>query len=436
MIQNLRRHFSFLFIIPSSILVTFILCVVFSWQHSQDRRQQTETLQNHVLNLTYQLEAQSNFSDHWLAKLESDNRLIIHIEDNHMPLFFSGAWTPRTDRNTLIERAQKKALEEHIDVSVRPYSSTLSKSSLFTIQGDAQDIYQGTVVVLATPEGFRSLTLLLDITGKKHLAIPQLALFFCLECLSLLFLCLIGRFTAAKATMPLAEYHKKQTDFVAFASHELRSPLAVIQSCAGTGLSIPGQSEKMNRIILEECSRAGKLIKSMLLLASADAGNLPAQKQPVELDEILLRLFESYEPLCSTKNIRLKLTLPDEFLPCVYGNPQWIHQILSIFIDNAIAYGCPDSRKAGSMKPLIEIRAHSGKKEVTAAVSDHGPGISDEQKARIFDRFYRSDTARRKKEHFGLGLSIAQSLAKQMKLSVDASDTDGGGTTFRIHFPL
>lgn len=345
MIQNLRRHLCLLFIIPSGILVTFILCVAFFWQHFQDKRQQTEALQNHVLNLTYQLEAQSSFSDHWLAKLESDNHLIIHIEDNHVPLFFSGAWTPRTDRDILIKRAQEMARREHIDASVRPYSSTLSKSSFFTIQGDVKDSYQGTVVVLATPNGFRSLTLLLDMTKENHLTMSQLILFLCLECLSLLFLFLIGRFTASKATAPLAEYHKKQTDFVSFASHELRSPLAVIQSCADTGLSIPDQSQKMNKIIQKECRRAGMLIKNMLLLASADSGSLPSQKQPVELDEILLRLFESYEPLCNTKNIRLKLTLPDEFLPCVNGNPQWIHQILSIFIDNAIAYGCPDNKK-------------------------------------------------------------------------------------------
>lgn len=435
MIQNLRRYFSLLFIVPAAVLVTLILCIAFFWQNSQDKQKQTEALQNHILNLTHQLESQSNFSDQWLAKLETDNRMLIHIEDNQIPLFFSGVWTPHTDRDTLIKRAQEKALEEHIDTSVRPYSSTLLKSSIFTIQGDYHDSYQGAVIVLATSDGFRSLTLLVDRTKENDINIPQLLLFLCLEIISLLVLWFTGRYAAAKATAPLAEYHQKQTDFVAFASHELRSPLAVIQSCASVSRSMPEQSAKMNQIILEECTRAGKLIKNMLLLASADAGKLPAEMQSVELDTLLLRLFESYEPLCSTKNIRLKLTLPDELLPCINGNPQWIHQILSIFIDNAIAYGCPESTPSGR-SAVIEIKAILSKRKLTAAVSDHGPGIPDEQKALIFNRFYRSDSARKEKEHFGLGLSIAQSLAKQMRLTVDVTDTENGGTTFQIHFPL
>lgn len=436
MIQNLQRHLALLFIVPASILVTFILCIAFFWQQSQDRQKQTEAFQNHILNLTYQLESQSNFSDHWLAKLETDNHLLIHIEDNQTPLFFSGAWIPETDRHVLVKKAQKKALEEHIDTSVRPYSSSLLKSSVFTIQGNHRDLYQSAVVVLATPNGFRSLTLLADMTDKNHLKPSQVILFLCLELLSLSVLWLTGRFTASRAAAPLAEYHKKQTDFVAFASHELRSPLAVIQSCAETAGSMPEQSPKMNQIILQECSRAGKLLKNMLFLASADAGTLSARMQSVELDTLLLCLFESYEPLCSTKNIRLKLTLPDEFLPCVTGNPQWIHQILSIFIDNAIAYGCTPENMTKQSKPVIWIRAVLTKNKLIAAVSDYGPGISDEQKHRIFDRFYRIDSARKEKEHFGLGLSIAYSLAKQMKLTIDVTDTDGGGTTFRIHFPL
>lgn len=338
MIQKLRRHLTLLFLIPTSLILSLILFVLFFWQASLTRSEQAVNLQNQILNLTYQLEGAYFFSDDWLASLEYDHRLIIHIEDNRVPLLFSGSWTPRTDRDVLVELAREQALKEHIDTSARPYSSTMQKSSIFTVHGRNHDTYQGIVVILATEDGFRSLTLLSDITELKRQEPKRLLFFLGVDILGILALFLVSRFVASKAVAPVAEYHRKQTDFIAAASHELRSPLAVIQNCAAASLSMPEQTEKMNRLILSECSRSGKLIKNLLWLTSADTGKKPRKLAPVEIDLLLLRLFETYEPLCYSKNIRLRLLLADEMIPCVSGNFQWIHQMLSIFLDNAIAY--------------------------------------------------------------------------------------------------
>lgn len=73
---------------------------------------------------------------------------------------------------------------------------------------------------------------------------------------------------------------------------------------------------------------------------------------------------------------------------------------------------------------------------VTLSVIDYGPGISDEQKSLIFDRFYRADTSRTDKEHTGLGLSIARALAEQMNQPLNVTDTEGGGCTFQINFTI
>ena len=452
MIRRLRRRLTLLFAVPTSLILSLILCVLFAWQSSQSRNEQTLSLQNQILNLTYQLEGTYFFSDDWLASLEHDHRLIIHIEENNTPLFFSGSWEPRTKRDTLVDLAKEAALKEHIDTSIRPFSSTLQKSSIFTLQGENRDTYQAAVVVMATENGFRSLTLLSDITKLKRQEPFRLMLFLLLEACGILALFLVSRFVSARAVAPVAQYHQKQTDFIAAASHELRSPLAVIQNCAATSLSMPDQAEKMNRLILSECSRSGKLIRNLLRLTSANPQKVKLKREAVEIDLLLLKLFEAYEPLCSAKNIRLKLTLPDELLPKIDGNSQGISQILSIFLDNAIVYGCrrddrscqpakaavsPDCAGDTVMtgrKPVIEIRAAAAGRKLAVCVLDHGPGIPDEQKALIFDRFYRSDASRKDKNHFGLGLSIAQSLAEQMGVGIEVLDTAGGGCTFRVLF--
>lgn len=429
MIQKLRRHLTLLFAVPTSLILSLILCILFLWQSSLARNEQAVTLQNQILNLTYQLEGAYFFSDDWLASLEHDHRLIIHIEENNIPLFFSGSWEPRTKRSVLIELAKEQARKEHIDTSMRPYSSAMQKSSIFTLQGKNHDTYQGTVVILATEDGFRSLTVLSDITELKRQEPLRLMFFLVVDIFGILALFLVSRFVSFKASAPVAEYHRKQTDFIAAASHELRSPLSVIQNCATTSLSMPEQAEKMNRIILSECSRSGKLIKNLLWLTAADTGRTPPKMEAVEIDLLLLRLFEAYEPLCNAKNIRLRLLLPEDMLPCIASNAACIQQLFSIFLDNAIAYGCQKNA-------VIELQAEIIGKKLAVSVSDHGPGIPEEKKAVIFDRFYRSDTSRREKEHFGLGLSIAQTLAEQLGVRIEVLDTKGGGCTFRVRFAI
>ena len=92
--------------------------------------------------------------------LESSRRLIIHIEDNGVPLLYSGSWSPLTDRNLLIERTREMALAQHIDPSVRPVSSSLLRSPVYTVEGSRKDSYLGCVLVLPVGNSFQSLTLL------------------------------------------------------------------------------------------------------------------------------------------------------------------------------------------------------------------------------------------------------------------------------------
>ena len=189
----------------------------------------------------------------------------------------------------------------------------------------------------------------------------------------------------------------------------------------------------MADLIERECIRSGNLIKNLLLLSKPDESVLaPSSLEEVELDAVLLQLLENYEILCHTKGIRLALKLPSEFLPTIKGNAAWIYQILSIFLDNAIAYGCDASESV----PDITLSPSFDSQSVVLAVADHGGGIPDDKKPYIFDRFYRADSSRNQKEHAGLGLSIAKMLADRMKAPLTVKDTSGGGATFEIKFKI
>lgn len=430
MIRKLQQHLTILFAAATGSILTLVLAVACFYQFQLTRSQATELFQNQLLDLTHRLEGTSSLSDAWLASLESDGKYIIHIEDNGTPLFFSGSWNPATDRKKLIELAKEKALTEGVNTKTQPYSLPLLKSSVFSIRGEHRDTYQGVVMVISSGEHFRSLVLLCDITDSNRNMRSRIFFFLLLEVLGVLALFWVSRQVVKKAVAPIEEYHRKQTDFIAAASHELRSPFAVIQTSASAILSMPEQSSKMAAVITQECSRAGNLLKNLLLLSSVDSNHLPVELETVEIDTLLLQVFESYEPLCEKEGIHLSLVLPEDLLPPVLGNTQWIYEILCILLDNAISYGIhPNERN-----PVIRLKTELQDHILSVSVTDYGLGIPDELKCRIFDRFYRADTSRSAKEHSGLGLNIAKSLADRMAIRLLVTDTRGGGSTFQIQF--
>lgn len=450
MIQKLQWRLTLLFTGATSLVFLLLLCVALFYQLNWTDSQTDMAFRNQFADLRSRLELDTDISDSWLARMEAEGKYIIHIEENGRPLFFSGAWKPETDRGVLLERAREQALLEHVDLSRRPFSYSSQESSVFSVEGGRGDTYLGCAVVLSREQGVRGMILLLDTTGKKRARQWQCLLFLLLELLGSAALYLVSRRLVSRAVKPVEEYHRKQTEFVAAASHELRSPLAVMQACASAILNMPEQAGHMAELIQRECIRTGRMVKNLLLLASLDdmegakrkgkgkgrkggEGGIHAkpEQEEVEADSLLLQLLEAYEPLCGSRRIRLCLKLPEEILPPAEGNPQWLYQILAIFLDNAIAYGCVEE-EGGQKKSGIELTACCRGKQVVISVCDHGPGIPYAWKGRIFDRFSRMDPSRRDKEHFGLGLGVALSLAGRMGAELRVEDTAGGGSTFSI----
>lgn len=286
------------------------------------------SFQNQILNITSRLQSGTTISCTWLSRLESDNRLIIHIEDNGKPLLYRGSWTPASGRDTLIMRAREAAMSERIDPSSRPVSSSLLRSSVFTVTGDCNDTYLGSVLVLPTRTGFQSLTLLACKDPMGFGLYRQGILFFLLNLAGIAALMSVSWVLVGKSLKPLAEGQKQQNEFIAAASHELRAPLAVIRSSIFAARTAPDQREKFMDNMDRECSRMSCLVGDMLLLASADTGHWSLRTSSLDMDTLLISIYERFEPLYQDKGVCLKLDLPETSLPRVCGDENRLEQIL------------------------------------------------------------------------------------------------------------
>ena len=235
-------------------------------------------------------------------------------------------------------------------------------------------------------------------------------------------------FFIARMLQPLEENRKKQMQFVASASHELRSPLAVILSNtdAVRSKSIPADQQFLDTIT-EEGQRMSRLISDMLQLAGADNHTWNIHPCQVEMDTLLLQTWESFESLAHTRQLQWDILLPDDPVPLCCCDPERIRQLLSILIDNAFSYTPP-----GGWVCLSLTYTSAG---IRITVADNGPGIPDEKKQMVFERFYCVDSSHKNKAHFGLGLSIAQEIAKLHRGQIFLKDTPGGGSSFTLVLP-
>lgn len=167
-----------------------------------------------------------------------------------------------------------------------------------------------------------------------------------------------------------------------------------------------------------------RLIDDMLTLSGTDSSHFTIQKTEVELDTLLLSVYEKFEPLAIEKGISLHISLPDALIPPCLCDQGRIEQVLSILLDNALSY-TPSGGK-------IFLSLQSSSNQMILRVADTDIGIPDSEKKAVFDRFYRCDKSHKDKAHFGLGLCIAQEIIHLHKGRLWVEDTPEGGATFVI----
>ena len=233
-----------------------------------------------------------------------------------------------------------------------------------------------------------------------------------------------------QAMKPTEKAMQSQKNFIAAVSHELKTPLAVLLSATDVIETSPGCTTdiKSHAALIEtEVSRMARLIQDLLLLSSIDAGNWMFHKSKINVDTLLINLYEKFEIICQKKSIDLQIRMPEESFPPLFSDEDRLSQIISIFLDNAISYSLEQSS--------ILLDASIKKNNLAINIIDHGIGISEDDKKHIFDRFYRCDKSRTQKGHYGLGLSVANELVSLLDGKIYLNDTPEGGCTFTIVLP-
>jgi signal transduction histidine kinase len=337
----------------------------------------------------------------------------------------------RTDLDTLI-RIAEKSIEIQYPAEQTTVSPITEQGGYGKITGNDHDSYYVIPSNIHTKAGnIYSLVLFYEPSSISSLLLQQLPAYATIWLLAFILILLASRFLLHRAFEPTEQVLQSHKDFIAAASHELKSPLAVImaniESIQNSEIKEP-QTQNSLKVIDAECIRMSRLVRDMLLLASSDADKWTIHTQEVNIDTLLIMLYEAYEPICRKKSIHLDLNLDAESYPQIYTDQERVFQVLSIFLDNAVSYSKENSN--------IEILTSQTSKEFTFLVVDHGCGIAEKDKPFIFDRFYCADKSRTNKAHFGLGLSIAKELAKMLSGKIGFSDTSGGGTTFFLTLPI
>lgn len=225
---------------------------------------------------------------------------------------------------------------------------------------------------------------------------------------------------------------QSRRELVANLAHDLRTPLAAVQSYVEALEDGVVQDEETVRrylaTIRQESIRLGGLIRSLMELSTMDGTERKHEAVPVLMDDILMKSLTPFSKALESKGLELDVKLPDQPLYCRVV-PDQVQRILQNLLENAIRYSPPHgviSIAAGECSgPMLCI-----------SVADQGPGIPDQEKERIFERFYRIDRSRNRAEGgAGLGLAIAKSFVLEQKGEIGVKDRPGGGSIFWFTLP-
>jgi heavy metal sensor kinase len=223
----------------------------------------------------------------------------------------------------------------------------------------------------------------------------------------------------------------QQRQFMADASHELRTPVATARTAASVALQKPRRDEREYRetlhIVEQQTTRLSRIVDDMFTLARADAGNYPLHQTPMYLDEVVDEVVRSARVLAAAKGVSVQSSAISS--ATFSGDEDLIRRLLVNLIDNAVRY----APRGSTVQTELE-RTPAG---YSISISDKGPGIPPDVQPHIFERFYRGDAARARSQSdgAGLGLALARWIATVHGGQVILAQTSAAGTTFTVQLP-
>jgi OmpR-family two-component system manganese-sensing sensor histidine kinase len=265
----------------------------------------------------------------------------------------------------------------------------------------------------------------------------------------------VGWLLSGIAIAPVRESYQQLKQFTADASHELRNPIAVIQTNVQVALAEPEPDaivqQQQLQVIERLTRRLGKLVDDLLFLARQDSGLVPLQPAPVDLLMLLADVIEEQEAMAERKTITLTCEACETALLAIVNGhtqtpvvpiPDWtllgdadqLTRLFTNLISNSVQY----TPAGGCITIDLEQTRQHNQPVVQVTIKDTGPGIPQEALPHIFDRFYRADPARQRSGSTGsgLGLAIAKIITENHGGDLTLDSTSNVGTTVTVTLPL
>lgn len=433
MIQRLKRNLSFLFIISLILTFSIVFLLMIYTNINTKKKSELAYFNRMTTILVFQLEHNSDYQAYISLCEEKSNMYVQLSSDTGQSLYQSEYLKNNTDIvDTFLTLLLERETNFTLSISSSEDNYYSRQSGTYTVKAANEKNYYCVSCLIITDCGnIYTLQAVKECSSFVELLKPEFGYYFCIWCGVLVSITLLSKILIGKAIKPTEKAMQSQKDFIAAVSHECKAPLAAILSSAEMIESVTALPDTVIthvQMIDLEVSRMSRLIGDLLSLSSLDAGNWSFHMEEINIDTLMINLYTKFERICRKKNIILQLSIPDECCPTFYSDANRLNQIISIFLDNAVSYSSPESE--------ISLDASIDKNELVIAVIDHGIGISDNDKPFIFNRFFQCDKSRTRREHFGLGLSIANELVNKLGGNIQLADTVGGGCTFKIFLPF
>lgn len=407
-LKTLQRKISLSYMLTGCILLLFVLFTVGILLYQNLIQNTKRDIKNDLSHYLEQLSEEKWIDHTYFHKEELENDYVIYILDCNQQTLFQGSFLNSEERALLWNEIENNEI-----VFAQSTSITILSRLFYVYQHKSED---GNIQCFVCKD-------LRMVRDSFVLYLSILGVGFVIGCILLYFMSLRMAISSVK---PIRENMENQIAFVHAASHELKSPLAVIRTNNSACIADAHNRQKYHKIIDDECQRMASLIHDLLLVASGKQMRMHMKLSPLRPDTILIRCYEDMLPLVSGANMPLNIELGEEDYGNILVDEDRILQVLQTLVGNAISYG--------ASKKGILLKLQKEKKQISFIVKDYGTGISPDQADHIFDRFYRAAEDRSDKTHFGLGLSIAKQLTTDMGGRICLQSGNDEGATFVITF--
>ncbi len=231
----------------------------------------------------------------------------------------------------------------------------------------------------------------------------------------------------------LRQLDRDKSDFMSNVSHELRTPLTSIIGylellADGDGGELTEDQQALTNIVTRNSQRLLELIEDLLTLSRIEAGTFTSERTTIDLGTVVDNVVASLRPHFQSRPLGLDVSVGDR-LGTILGDPGQLERVVLNLLGNSVKFTPPGGH--------VEVRVHNLTDCVEILVADSGIGIPIEEQSRLFERFFRSSTARERAiQGTGLGLSITKSIVERHGGHISVESGDGIGTTFRVRLPF